>query len=192
MAKEFFEDFPIITYNNELVRDISVRLDILESIKTDQYAFLPYTVKDGERAEDVAYYYYGDPRLVWIVYLSNNIIDPYFEWPQGNYEFEQTLGKTYAARAKAASSSNVGWQKVVEWTLNTAITSNIVYYRRISDPTVRMNKDGIAFVSDAADWVAVRVYDEEFEANESKRNISLLNKEYVTIAERNLTRLLNE
>jgi hypothetical protein len=105
MAKEFFEDFPIITYNNELVRDISVRLDILESIKTDSYAFLPYTVKDGERAEDVAYYYYGDPRLVWIVYLSNNIIDPYFEWPQGTYEFEQTLGKTYAARAKAASSN---------------------------------------------------------------------------------------
>jgi hypothetical protein len=124
--------------------------------------------------------------------LSNNIIDPYFEWPLGTYEFEQTLGKTYAARAKAASSSNVGWQKVVEWTLNTAITSNIVYYRRISDPTIRMNKDGIAFVNDAADWVAVRVYDDEFEANESKRNISLLNKEYVTIAERNLARLLNE
>jgi hypothetical protein len=55
-----------------------------------------------------------------------------------------------------------------------------------------MNKDGIAFVNDAADWVAVRVYDDEFEANESKRNISLLNKEYVTIAERNLARLLNE
>ena len=87
MAKEFFADFPIIKYNNEPVRDISVRIDILENIKTDPYAFLPYTVKNGERAEEVAYLYYGNPKYVWIVYLSNNIIDPYFEWPLDNYEF---------------------------------------------------------------------------------------------------------
>ena len=192
MAKEFFADFPIIKYNNEPVRDISVRIDILENIKTDPYAFLPYTVKNGERAEEVAYLYYGNPKYVWIVYLSNNIIDPYFEWPLDNYEFEQTLAKTYAAQALAASPSNVGWQAVVNWANSTSTTSNIVYYRRISDPTVRMNKDGLAFVSDAADWQAVRVYDDEFEKNESRRNIQLLNKEYVSIAERNLTRLLNE
>ena len=192
MAKEFFADFPIIKYNNEPVRDISVRIDILENIKTDPYSFLPYTIKDGERAEEVAYLYYGNPKYVWVVYLSNNIIDPYFEWPLDNYEFEQTLAKTYAAQALAASPSNVGWQAVVNWANSTSTTSNIVYYRRISDPTVRMNKDGLAFVSDAADWQAVRVYDDEFEKNESRRNIQLLNKEYVSIAERNLTRLLNE
>ena len=192
MAKEFFADFPIIKYNNEPVRDISVRIDILENIKTDPYAFLPYTVKNGERAEEVAYLYYGNPKYVWVVYLSNNIIDPYFEWPLDNYEFEQTLAKTYAGQALAASPSNVGWQAVVNWANSTSTTSNIVYYRRISDPTVRMNKDGLAFVSDAADWQAVRVYDDEFEKNESRRNIQLLNKEYVSIAERNLTRLLNE
>jgi hypothetical protein len=192
MAKEFFSDFPIITYNNELVRDISVRLDILENVKTDPYAFLPYTIKDGERAEEVAYLYYGNAKYVWVVYLSNNIIDPYFDWPLDNHEFEQTLAKTYAARALAASSSNIGWQAVVEWAQSMSTTSNIVYYRRISDPTVRMNKDGLAFVTDGADWVAVRVYDDEFAANEAKRNINLLNKEYVSLAERNLTRLLNE
>ena len=192
MAKEYFSDFPLIKYNNEVVRDISVRLDILENVKTDTYAFLPYTIKDGERAEEVAYLYYGDPRYVWVVYLSNDIIDPYFEWPLSNYEFEHTLAKTYAKRALAASPSNVGWQAVVNWSQSTSTTSNIVYYRRISDPTVRMNKDGLAFVSDAADWQAVRVYDEEFEANESRRNIQLLNKEYVSIVERNLTSLLNE
>ena len=192
MAKEFFADFPIITYNKEPVRDISVRIDILENVKTDPYAFLPYTVKDGERAEEVAYLYYGNPKYVWIVYLSNNIIDPYLEWPLDNYEFEQTLAKTYAAQALAASPSNVGWKAVVNWANSTSTTSNIVYYRRISDPTVRMNKDGLAFVSDAADWQAVRVYDDEFEKNESRRNIQLLNKEYVSIAERNLKRLLNE
>ena len=192
MAKEFFSDFPIIKYNNEPVRDISVRLDILENVKSDPYAFLPYTIKDGERAEEVAYLYYGDPRFVWVVYLSNNIIDPYFEWPLDNHSFEQTLAKTYAARAKAASSSNIGWQAVVNWTQSASITSNIVYYRRISDPTVRMNKDGLAFVTDGADWQAVRVYDDEFMKNESRRNINLLNKEYISIAERNLTRLLNE
>lgn len=192
MAKEFFSDFPIVTYNGEQVRDISIRLDILENVKSDPYAFLPYTIKDGERAEEVAYLYYGDPRYVWVVYLSNNIIDPYFDWPLDNNQFEQTLAKTYAARALAADANNVGWQAVVNWTQSTSITSNIVYYRRISDPTVRMNKDGIEFVTDGADWVAVRVYDDEFEKNELRRNIQLLNKEYVSIAERNLTRLLNE
>jgi hypothetical protein len=55
-----------------------------------------------------------------------------------------------------------------------------------------MNKDGLAFVTDGADWQAVRVYDDEFMKNESRRNITLLNKEYVSIAERNLKRLLNE
>lgn len=192
MSKDFFADFPIIKYNNELVRDISIRIDILEGVKSDPYAFLPYTIRDGETAEEIAFHYYDDPRLVWLIYLSNNIIDPYFEWPLDNYSLDQTIAKKYAAQALAENANNTSWRDVVNWSMSDGISSNIVHYYRISDPTEKMNKDGIAYVNDAVDWQALRVYDYEFDKNESRRNIRLLNREYSSIASKNLKSLLNE
>jgi hypothetical protein len=119
---EYFENFPIINYQGRNVRDITRRNKFLKSVTTNPLLFLPYTIKEGERAEDIAYYYYGSTDYTWLVYLANNIIDPYHQWPLSEEDFHKYLIQKYA------DQSNKTGYEVVDWTQNETIDDNIVYY----------------------------------------------------------------
>jgi hypothetical protein len=126
MAGEYFDKFPDISYNNVLVKDITRRVNFLKETANNPYVFLPYTIKEGERAEDIAYHYYGDTNYAWLVYLANNIIDPYNEWPMDAYTFNEYLISKYTER----SGGKTGYD-VVAWTQDETRDDNIEYYYRV-------------------------------------------------------------
>jgi hypothetical protein len=123
MSAEYFDKIPEITYNRVLVRDISRRVSFLKQSIANPYVFLPYTIEEGDRAEDIAYHYYGDPNYSWLVYLANNIVDPYNEWPMDEYTFNQYIIEKYKER----SSGRTGWD-VIAWAQDTTRDDNIAYY----------------------------------------------------------------
>ena len=124
MAGEYFNKLPEIRYNNVLVRDITRRVNFLKQTTQNPYVFLPYTVKEGEKAEDIAYHYYGDPNYVWLVHLANNIVDPYHEWPLDEETFNNYLIDKYAEK-----SGQTGYD-VIAWAQDETdrFGDNIVYY----------------------------------------------------------------
>lgn len=187
----YFTFFPKTTYRDEAVVDITRRVQIIEDIRSNPYGLLPYTVKDDERPEDIANYYYGDQNKVWMVYLANNIIDPYTQWPMSNENLDKTIIKKYATQA------NTTGYNVIIWSQNTGITNNIVYYVNNSDPAIKISYDsyvrGLQYGTYiGADWTAVRVYDYEFELNEDRRSIFLINAVYANQFETDLKKVLNE
>ena len=123
MSGEYFDKLPEIRYDNVLVRDITRRVNFLKQTIENPYAFMPYTIEEGDRAEDIAYHYYGDPNYAWLVYLANNIVDPYNEWPMDEYTFNQYLIDKYQKQ----SGGRKGWD-VVAWTQDETRDDNIVYY----------------------------------------------------------------
>lgn len=194
----YFDAFPTITYQEKPVRNITLRVDILDDLRDDPYAFLPYTVMDGESPEEIANLYYGDPRLSWLVFLSNDIVDPNGQWPKSFRDFEETLAKKYEAQAKAAMSQQyMNTLQIINWTRDATRTDNIVYYEYTgsdeSGINERINRDTYLYNTDivAGDYVAIRLYDDEMNKNEENRNITLLNAEYVDQAVKNLKDLLN-
>lgn len=118
----YFENFPIINYGGRNVRDISRRNRFVEKLQTDPYLFLPYTIKDGDRPEDIAYYYYGSTDYTWLVYLANNIIDPYHDWPLSEENFDKYIIKKYE------ELSNRKGYDVMDWLRDESIEDNIIYY----------------------------------------------------------------
>lgn len=126
MAK-YFENFPIIEYQGRKVRDITRRNMFIKNVSTNPYLFLPYTVKEGERAEDVAEFYYGSVDYIWLVYLANNIIDPYHQWPMDVKTFNNYLIEKYTER-----SGQIG-EDVVDWIRDETNDENILYYVRAVD-----------------------------------------------------------
>ena len=44
--------------------------------------FTPYIIDPGMRPDNVAYELYRDPRLDWTLCITNNITDPYIQWPK--------------------------------------------------------------------------------------------------------------
>lgn len=123
MAGEYFRNLPQITYNKVLVRDVTRRVNFLKQTIENPYVFLPYTIQEGEKAEEIAYHYYGDANYVWLVYLANNIVDPYHEWPMDEETFHNYLIDKYQSQ----SGGRKGWD-VVAWAQDQTIEDNIVYY----------------------------------------------------------------
>lgn len=186
----YFSNFPKIKYNDVVVRNIMFRIKILEKVKNDPYAYLPYTVKEGERAEDIAYYYYGSTDYVWLVWLSNKMIDPYFEWPLSEQEFFASMVKKYRPFALAdLNQTYLTDYEIFNWTMNDTRQANIEYYERNG---VRMSRDTYALSNITLDgWNPIRIFDVETDRNENMRNIQLLNSNYSKIADSNMKDLLN-
>ena len=120
----YFDKMPIINYNGYQVRDLTRRNRFLPVSISNPYLFLPYTITDEDRPEDIAYYYYGSTDYTWLVLLANNIIDPYHDWPLKEDDFYQYLIKKYE---KASGKKSY---EVVDWTQNENLSDNIVYYSR--------------------------------------------------------------
>lgn len=78
---EYFSAFKSIDYNDENIKNITLRANILKDIKKNTTLYQNYIIRDGERPEDIAYKFYDDAKLFWIILLSNDIDDPYHGWP---------------------------------------------------------------------------------------------------------------
>jgi hypothetical protein len=189
----YFKFFPKITYNGKSAVNITRRTTIQQQLYSSPISFLSYTIAEGEKPEDIALYYYEDIGKTWLVFLANNIVDPVSQWPLSNINFDKMIIKKYTDQAQAVNSSYVG-NGVINWTKNTSLTSNILWYQnaennRISKDTYLLNTD-LGLIT-AADWSPVRIYDYELELNENKRNIFLFNRAYAAQAEAELKDLLN-
>jgi hypothetical protein len=68
------------------LHDIFRRVVFTEKIKNDTGSFESYVVSEGQKPEEVAQDFYGNPNLWWVVLLCNDIIDTIGEWPKSHGE----------------------------------------------------------------------------------------------------------
>lgn len=97
----YFDKFPLITYSNTQIVDITKRVAILDSVSKNPYVFYPYDISDSERADQLSSRYYEDSYKSWMVYLTNKIVDPYHEWYMDQQQFNDFLIKKYGSLVNA-------------------------------------------------------------------------------------------
>lgn len=190
----YFSNFPTIKYNDIFVKNITIRTKIIDFFYNDPYSFLPYTIIENQKPEDVAYYYYGSTDYVWLVILSNKILDPFFEWPLSENNFFKSISKKYRDKAiESTNNKDITDYEIYYWTMSSKTTDNILYYYN-ENKDLNMSVDTYKFTSkeDREGYIPMRIYDEELKNNEKNQNIYLLNKQYLNIAEQNLQDLLND
>lgn len=119
---KYFTNYPTIQYQGKQVRDITRRSKVRDSILNDPYIFLPYTLRDGEKPEDIAKLYYGSVNDTWLVLLANNIGDPYYEWPLSDNEFDQYFINKYSEISERSGID------VIRWGQDQTRSDNIIYY----------------------------------------------------------------
>tara|TARA_R110002074_G_scaffold71878_3_gene165884 strand:+ start:46 stop:543 length:498 start_codon:yes stop_codon:yes gene_type:complete len=88
--------------NYKLLPDILRRVKLRTGIRTGSFLFDNYDVKDGERPEDIAFKLYGDAEYHWVVLMSNNITDRYYQWPLTQPQFAEYLTDKYGAGSEDA------------------------------------------------------------------------------------------
>lgn len=92
-----FKYFPKTERNNTQLVDITRRIDFFENIKSNITLFEYYDIKEGEKPEDIAFRFYGDPELYWILFYLNDITDPFFDWPLSDKHLFDFVSNTYGA-----------------------------------------------------------------------------------------------
>lgn len=133
MAEKYFSKFPKIQYGNNYVVDITRRVVLSNKISSNPYVFYPYDVVDEERADQFSYRYYKDQYQSWLLYVTNQITDPYYEWyltPSQLNEFvDLKYGSIFLAQQKIKYYKN-NWENVENISVNqyNALTDERKYY----------------------------------------------------------------
>lgn len=122
----YFKNFPTVTYSNTTVLNICARVDVTRRIRANPRNFYNLTIPDGVRADRAAQAYYGDPSYAWLVYVSGQVIDPYYGWPLNFEAFNDFVINKYGSIVLAQQVVH-HWQ--VDWAAFSDTTITVGYYR---------------------------------------------------------------
>ena len=97
----YFSKFPKGVYDiagnkqYKLVTDIMRRVKVRAKILDEASLYDKYDVPSGERPEDTAFKHFGSSHYHWVILLTNNITDVYYDWPMSEQDFETFLKDKY-------------------------------------------------------------------------------------------------
>ena len=174
----FFETFPTVNYdvkkNNKLetLTNLTVRFKIQEVLTNRTSIFYDYSVQEGERPDVIAYKYYNDASLDWIILLTNQIINPHFDWPLDYQSFTKYLRQKYGS-VQTASDTTHHYEKIIQ-SQSVRFDGTI-----IPEKTVWVDEDTYNGL-DPSERKLITSYQFEEDLNEEKRTIKILDKRYIT------------
>ena len=197
---QYFDTLPKIVYTNSAGQSLAMtnllaRASVIPEILKDPLIYYSYDIQEGDTPEIIAHKYYGDSYRYWIVLFANELLDPQWDWPMTYNMFEQYLADKYP-------STNIYveveyYEKVItQYDVNTQTTT--VNKVRIDEdiynslPVTQTSTYTLPTgpVTITTERNAVSIYDYELALNESKRNIKILNSNYVSEVENQLKKLM--
>ena len=146
----------------KLVVDLMTRVKVREKILDEASLYDKYDVPSGERPEDTAFKHFGSSQYHWVVLLTNNITDVYYDWPMSEQSFETFI------RDKYTNPDGVHHYEVTQSSGKTTGSGPDDYSHKIE-----VNSD-----ASGAQSVSNREFEQRLQ--DKKRKIKLLNEQYLT------------
>ena len=206
----YFDTLPkIITPDQNgypiLMTNLLSRASIMQEFLNNPMQFYEYAIQEGDTPEIVAEKYYGDMFKYWIVLFSNQILDPVWEWPMSQASFLLYLDTKYATEAADADQTPFEYTNTTIYQYKKITTTTEGYtktetikevsiteddYNSLVESTTSYDIPGGTSCTVAITKTLVTLYDYEEQLNESKRQIKLLNANYMADMEQQLIELM--
>ena len=194
----YFKTLPLITQtdpygNKTTVNNLLSRAYFVPSLLNNIMSYYTYDVRDNDTPEIISYKYYNDIYSYWVVLYSNNITDPTGDWVKTSEQFILYLNDKYSTAANGVANvlpyttSTVHHYEQYITTQNSydnvgqTITIQIdsdTYNSFVDSSTTATLSDGTS-VTKSMSASAISIYNYELEQNEKKRNIKIMNKNYL-------------
>ena len=191
MTNSFFSKVPDFDYINRTddgksdgdytrVKNFFKRAKIREDIFQNLSFFQKHTVQGDDRPDNIANQFYDDPRLDWVVLLSNNIVNIQSEWPMSQSDFNTYVTEKYKDENtlyngihhyEANEVKNSRDVVIIPSGVRVSVGQSVSYY----DYGLKQQ----VIVTDVA--LPVTNYMHEQKINDEKRNIFLLKPRYLNI-----------
>lgn len=206
--------------NNDFRTVINIldRTAFLPQVLTQGLIFYPYNYKEGDKPEIIADKYYGDTKRHWIVMYANQIIDPWNDFALNQNDLNNQIITQYGSLANAASNlhhiemhtttltisplGSANTQTIVTILTTEPYTYNFstghienITLPNIANPTISVGSNTVithdgSTVTISQVMVAVSVLNYLQTANDNKRAIQLVDKQYVDAIEQQFEQLL--
>ena len=182
MSSEFFANYPRIAYDisgtNSTVPDYTVAVNLLirsklkDAVEDDVTVYYPYIVPEGMRPDVLSYQYYGDTIYTWTIFLVNNIVDPYWEWPLSYKDFREYVSDKYGS-IETAQSQIHHYEKIARARIEQTKIVDVV-------PEYKLEIDYQTYTeTDASEREIIYSYGYEHDLNEAKREIQLIDASFI-------------
>lgn len=137
----FFRNLPSIVYNGSPAKNFMALAKLSDKTLADKSLFYPYAMADYERVDALAGKYYDNPDYAWLIWITNNIVDPYYDVYLSDTDFHNFITKKYGS-VEVAQANVAYW--INAWSIDdseltvaeyTALPSTSQkYYNPIIDP----------------------------------------------------------
>lgn len=197
---KYFKSLPLISVtngnNSQVYRNLMTRLSVKPSVLENPLVYYSYDIKEGDTPEIIANKYYGDSYRYWIVLFSNQYLDPQWDWPLKSSALEQYIQDKYD-NLNISPTDTKSYQKILTQ-YNSTSGENTTTKVEISQDEYNSLSPSNNTYTIGGEGVSVSItkniqtyYEYELELNESKRNIKLLNRDYVPQLESEFISLLS-
>ena len=193
---DYFKKLPNFEYVSRLpgakigdyvtVKNLFKKGALEEDILNNLAFHTKYKIKGNDRPDNVAYDFYGNSNLDWLVLLCNNIINIQTEWPLLQNDFDRFLLDKYGSYDALNNTHHYETQEIknskdviiVPKGLQCASDYTVTYYDyNIDQEKIVLSKDCTT---------AVTNYEYESEIEDNKRNIFLLKPRYISVIRNDL------
>lgn len=200
----YFKHFPEVNYRfsepgkretSLVAKDIMIRHIIIDEIMSNTATFYEYIWQDEDRPETVAYDYYGSEGYYWVVLLSTNTYDPYYDFPIPRFSFDKYLTQKYSY---LQSDADEWFNDMVSGNVSPTVRNEVIgsfadggsFYKADtlilflqSEHRIHHYEDdegNIVSSNDPSASRSISFYDMEYFENEEKRKVKLLDRRYLS------------
>lgn len=169
------------------VKNLFKRGKLREDIFQDVSIFTKYQIKGDDRPDNVAFDFYGDANLDWLVLTCNNIINVYSEWPMTQFNFENYLLEKYLTYDNISAVHHYETTQVTN-TLGAVIVPAGLEVD--SDFSVSFFDDEVGGMTTKYPVSTITNYQYEEKLQTERRNIFLLESRYLNVVKDDLEEMM--
>ena len=172
-------DYPSLTndrksaYDYQTVKNIFKRAVIRNDIFDEITAFEKYSVEGDDRPDQVAFDFYNDSGLDWVILTTNNIIHVRDEWPMGSQDFLTYLNQKYTSQE--LSNIHHYETKILRDSRGRLMQPEGLKVK--SNHSITFLDNGVLRTESSIKQVTF--LEHETDLNDAKRNINILKSEYL-------------
>jgi len=201
MSEKYFEKFNKITYANTQAVDITERVVFTDNTLKNPFVYYLDDISGGERADQHAYNTYQDSYYSWLLYLTNQVTDPYYDWYMKENDFYSFINLKYGSIDVAQSKTKFyrnNWFSsetisvseydalpptlLKYWQAQYTLSGSILNYKRKQDDTTINTNNIVAYPVSNTNFVADEIVKVYYDANTTGQGqVVFANNGYVYI-----------
>ena len=162
-------------YDFQTVKNLFKRAIVRNDIFDEITAFTKYSVEGDERPDQIAYDFYKDSGLDWVILTTNNIIHVRDEWPMSNRDFLTYLNEKYSS--EQLSNIHHYETKIIRDSNGKLIQPEGLTVPE--DHSVTFIDNGV--LRTESKLTSFTFLEHETNLNDKKRDINILRPEYLTL-----------